>query len=321
LVPGLTIFQGHGGQPHWANDITTDELTTIVQATDELGFHSVGVPWHLAMPSGELAGNFGPRWPHSLAASGFILGATKRLKVVTLLVVPCEQPLSMAKGLATTDWISGGRTIPMLMTGYLEPEFKTLGVPYEQRGAIMDEYIEAMLELWTADEPRFHGKYVQFQDIVFEPKPAQTPLPLWFGGRTKSALRRIARHGSGWMAYATPFRELRSTIQYIREQPEFTANPRPLDIHAYFVEATHDPVSHADKGGRKIVIGNEQILEQTEYLNSIGVDIALAPLESMAKNNGERQEPIASVGEFIERLHWLAEDIMPAAAKLQTSWD
>jgi alkanesulfonate monooxygenase SsuD/methylene tetrahydromethanopterin reductase-like flavin-dependent oxidoreductase (luciferase family) len=280
----------------------------------------MSVPWHLIMRLGEPVQNFGPRWPDSLSASGFLLGATSRLKVMSLLVVPCEQPVSMAKALATLDWISGGRAIPMLMTGYLDWEFEFLGVPFAERGAIMDEYVDAMIELWEADEPRFHGKYVQFDDIAFEPKPAQKPLPLWFGGRTKAALRRIARHGSGWLSYATPHREMLATVEYIRSQPAFESNPRPLEVSAYFVESTHDPVSHEEKGGRRIVVGNDQVLEQLEYLASIGVSLTGAPLDSMAGPSGG-QEPIAGVEEYIERLEWFAEELMPAGRELKTPFE
>jgi len=70
--------------------------------------------------------------------AGFLLGATKRITVMPLLVVPCEPPVSMAKAIATLDWISGGRTVPVLMTGYLEWEFEFLGVPFAERGAMME---------------------------------------------------------------------------------------------------------------------------------------------------------------------------------------
>lgn len=320
VVPGLTLFQGHGGQPDWARDITTDQITAIVQRGDELGYDYVRVPWHLIMRQGEPAANFGPRWPHALSASGFLLGATRRISVMTLLVVPCEQPVAMAKGLATLDWMSGGRAIPVLMTGYLDWEFEFLGVPLEQRGAIMDEYVEAMIELWNADEPEFHGKYVNFEDIVFEPKPAQRPLPLWFGGRAKSALRRIARHGSGWLSYATPHAELLSTVEYIRSQPEFDANPRPLGISANFVESTHDPITHEKTGTHRLLVGNDAVLEQLHYLASVGVSTTGVPVGSKAGRGG-KPEPIDTVEEYLERLQWFAEEILPAARALRSPFD
>jgi alkanesulfonate monooxygenase SsuD/methylene tetrahydromethanopterin reductase-like flavin-dependent oxidoreductase (luciferase family) len=319
-VPGLTLFQGLGGQPDWVRDITTEQLATIVGRADELGYDYAAVPWHLVMHQGADALNFGPRWPDSRSATGFLLGATKRMTVLPLFVVPCEEPISLAKGIATLDWISGGRTMPVLMTGYLEWEFQLLGVPFAERGAIMDEYVEAMIELWTADDPRYHGKYVRFEEVVFEPKPRRQPLPLWFGGRAKSALRRIARHGSGWQSYATPHREMRAAVEYIRSQPEFVASPRPLDVTAYFVEATHDPVTHEEKGGRRIIVGKDAVLEQLEYLASIGVTTTGAPLDSWPAPGGG-QQPIGSPEEYVERLEWFAAEIMPEARELRTPFE
>jgi probable F420-dependent oxidoreductase len=311
-IPGLTLFQGHGGQPQWATDITSAQIAQIAGRADKLGFDYLSVSWHVAMQAGEPAENFGRRWPHSFATAGFLLGATERIRLLTLTVVPCEPPLQMAKAFATLDWISGGRTVPVLLAGYLDWEFRLLGVSLEDRGPMMDEYVAAMSELWTADTAAFDGRFVQFADVVFEPKPRQEPFPLWFGGRTKAALRRIARSGSGWQSYATPFSEMRSHIEYIRSQPEFVAAPRPLDVLAYFVESTHDAVSHAQVRTRQEVVGNDSIIEQLHYLGSIGVDVTIAPLDSMAGLGGMKQ-PIASVADYIERLEWFAEEIMPAA--------
>lgn len=319
-LPGLTLFQGHGGQPEWARDITTDGIRAIAQSADELGYDALVTPWHLVMQLGEPVRNFGPRWPHSLSAAGFLLGATRRIKLMPLLVVPCEHPVHMAKAVATLDWMSGGRVEPVLMTGYLEHEFEFLGVPFDERGAIMDEYLSAMVELWTADEPTFHGKYVQFEDIAFEPKPVQRPLPLWFGGRRKAALRRVARDGVGWLSYATAHKDMRARVDYIRAQPEFLANPRPLTMFCYFVEATHDPVTHEEVGTHRVLVGNDAVLEQLEFLASIGVDMTYVPVEARPGPDG-RATPIAGVEDYIERLTWFAEEILPAARTLSTTHD
>jgi len=90
----------------------------------------------------------------------------------------------------------------VFLTGYHAQEFATLDVPFAARGKIMDEYVEALHELWYADDPCYEGRYVQFSDIAAEPRPG-APLELFFGGRTKIALRRVARWDHGWMPWAT----------------------------------------------------------------------------------------------------------------------
>src|SRR5438067_149613 len=80
----------------------------------------------------------------------------------------------------------------------LEPEFDVLGVPFAERGVRLDEAIRAMKELWTSDNPRFNGRWVQFDDLVFDPRPVQQPHPpIWIGGWGKNALRRAAELGDG----------------------------------------------------------------------------------------------------------------------------
>jgi probable F420-dependent oxidoreductase len=318
-LPGMTLFQGLGGQPRWAADITSEQIVAIARRADELGYDYLPLAWHLVMRLGEPVRNFGPRWPHSLSAAGFLLGATRRLTVMPLVVVPCHQPIELAKAIATLDWISGGRVVPVLMTGYLEWEFELLGVPFAERGPMMDEYVEALVELWSSDEPEFHGRYVDFEGIAFEPRPVQRPLPLWFGGRAKPALQRIARHGDGWMSYATPHARMREAIAWIRSRPEFLARPRELGVSAYFVEATHDPVSHEDRGGHRVIAGNEAIVEQLRHLASIGVDTTYAPLEARAGHGTAAS--IRSVSEYLERLEWFAEEIMPVARAIEPTRD
>lgn len=310
-VPGLTQFPGLGGQDDWTRDVTTADMTAVARHADELGYAYIAVPWHIVIERGEWEKNMGARWPHSLTAAGFLLGATTRIKVSPLIVVPCEQPVALAKALATLDWMSGGRCVPVLLTGYIQWEFELLGVDYASRQDIMDEYVEAMIELWTHDEPSYSGRFVHFSDVAFEPKPVQQPFPLWFGGKATSAraLRRVARWGSGWMSYASQHRDHPGAIEYIRQQPEFAAGSH-LEVSAYFVEPTHDPHSHAEAHPPEQVIGEDAVLERIDYLAGLGVTSTYAPLTSKADAHGHAI-PISGLHDYLDRLSWFAEEIMP----------
>jgi alkanesulfonate monooxygenase SsuD/methylene tetrahydromethanopterin reductase-like flavin-dependent oxidoreductase (luciferase family) len=311
-VPGLTTFPGLGGQPEWSTGITTSEIVAIAQAADELGYHYLVIPWHLVMRRGEWVRNMGARWPHSLAAAGFLLGATRRITVNPLVVVPCTQPVELAKAIATLDWMSGGRCLPVLLTGYLRWEFELLGVDFDTRDALMDEYCAALGELWEADSPAFDGATVQFSDIAFEPKPARQPLPVWFGGKASStrALRRVARWGAGWMSYASRHDEHPGAIAFIRAQPEFVDAPRSLDVAAYFLEPTHDPVTHEQRQPPSPVLGVDAVLDRLHRLGELGVTVTQPALDAKCDRAGQ-PEPIPSATAYIERLHWFAEEIMP----------
>ena len=308
--PGLTLFPPHR-QEDWVRNITGDQLLAIARRGDELGFEYLFVPWHIAVEQGVWADNMGARWPHSLAASALLLGATRRLTVCPFVVLPCEPPIHLAKAIATMDWMSGGRCAPMLLTGYIKVEFDLLGADFARRNEITDEYVEAMLALWTQEVAEFHGDHVGFSGVAFEPKPAQQPMPLWFGGKasSKRALRRVAKWGSGWLSYASRHAEHPAAVAFIRSQPEYDPS-RPLEIAAYFEEPTHDPESHEETVAPDFVVGDDAVVERVHYLASLGVTTTPAPLTAMDDGHG-RPAPIRSLEEYLDRMTWFAEAIRP----------
>src|SRR5205823_9581546 len=124
---------------------------------------------------------------------------TSRLRLGTgILVMPHHNPVLLAKALATLDLISGGRLIAGFAGGYVEAEFRALGVAFKERGAITDEYLQAIRVLWTEEVPRFAGRFAAFDGIRFEPKPRQRPHPpIVIGGRGPRAPPRAPRFASG----------------------------------------------------------------------------------------------------------------------------
>jgi hypothetical protein len=310
-IPGFTLLPAMGGQPDWARDMNPDLMHRIVERVDACGIDMLILPWHMAIQAGQQTQTMGPRWPDPLSAAGFVLGATRRVTVAPLVVAPCHQPIPLAKSLSTLDWISGGRCLPILLSGYVRWEFDLLGANYAERDAVTDEYVEAMLELWRADQASFHGRFVSFDDVTFEPKPLRQPLPLWFGGKATASLRRVARRGAGWMSYATPHKDIPRDIEYIRSQPDFV--DRPLDIFAYFLESTHDPITHEEDAPPAVPVGDAAVLEQLEWLASLGVNATGAPLSSFAENGRLVQSD--SVESYLDRLDWLGDVIIPAVRK------
>ncbi len=141
-----------------------------------------------------------------LTAVAFVAGKTSRLRLVTsVTVVPHRPAVLLAKMLATIDVLSKGRFTFGIGAGWMKEEFEALGLPpFAERGAVTDEYLLACRELWTRDEPRFSGKYVNFANILFAPKPVQKPHPpIWVGGESGPALRRTARLGDAWYPIGT----------------------------------------------------------------------------------------------------------------------
>src|SRR5437762_7223243 len=174
----------------------------VAVAAEEAGFESVWTGEHVAMPIRDNPVPTPAETPiiDALVALANVAAHTRRLRLGTgILVLPHHNPVLLAKALATLDLVSGGRLIAGFAGGYVEAEFRALGVAFKERGAITDEYLQAIRVLWTEEVPRFAGRFAAFDGIRFEPKPRQRPHPpIAIGGRGPRALPRAARLASGW---------------------------------------------------------------------------------------------------------------------------
>jgi len=317
-LPGMTLYPGRG--KHWWEHITAEQMLEIAQRTDALGYDYLELPSHFVM-NRESAAEMGPRWTHSLVAAGFVAAATKRIRVMPLLVVPYHDPIEVAKALATADYLSGGRVTPLLLVGYKEWEFDLLNVAFADRGPIMTEYIEAMIELWESDEPVFHGKWVNFDDVVFDPKPIQRPMPLMFGGHSKAALRRAARFGSGWYSAMVTRAEFPALVEFLRAQPGFQERPRPLEISLPTFEGVRDKVSHKVHKQPKIEHERDAILEALGEIAALGATMTDANdymgIGKYQNDQPTAPAPVRDAAEYLDRLEWFAAEILPAARSIQ----
>jgi probable F420-dependent oxidoreductase len=314
-MPGMSLYPGTGR--HWWEQITPADVRRIAWEIDRLGYDYVSISEHLIMDRAS-APELGPRWSHSLTAAGVVIGATERVVVVPLVVVPYHHPVELAKSLSTLDFLSGGRVIPLLLVGYNQLEFQIMNVSYDERGAITDEWIDAMHELWCSDDPVFEGRHVRFHDIVFEPRPVRQPMTLWLGGRTLVAMRRIGRVGDGWVAQSTvPRARLPEFVARIREQPEFRTRPRPLDLSFELFEGNRDPITHRIIDQARISLEPEVILEQMQTVADLGATVVTVDdLLGTGKYQNDRPDapkPTVSASDYLERLQWFAAEVMPAA--------
>jgi probable F420-dependent oxidoreductase len=190
---------------------TRESYRAVAQAAERVGFDFLSVSDHVVVPA-----KFQSQYPYDprgtfaaaehgycldqLATMAFLSGCTERLRLLaSVMVVPHRPAMLTAKMLATIDVLSNGRLIFGAGAGWMKEEFALLGAPFEERGKVTDEYLEAFLELWTKDAPVYHGKHVDFADVLFYPKPIQKPHPpIWIGGESAPALRRTIRFADAW---------------------------------------------------------------------------------------------------------------------------
>ena len=188
-------------------------LMSLAQRAEDLGFDSIWVSDHVILPrevesfypyAADGVPTFTPAQPYydPIATLNFLAGCTEKLRLGThVLILPYRNPVVTAKMLATLDVLSGGRLTLGIGVGWMEEEFKALGLDnFEQRGEVSNEYLQLFKELWTKDHPEFQGKHYQIEGPGFQPKPLQKPHPpIWVGGHTSPAIRRAAEFGDGWM--------------------------------------------------------------------------------------------------------------------------
>ncbi|MGQ0792691.1 MAG: LLM class F420-dependent oxidoreductase [Deltaproteobacteria bacterium] len=184
--------------PNYGKYADKDSLLTLATAAERLGFDSLWVSDHIVIPKSHKG--FGDLFFEPLTTLAFIAASTVKIALGTsVIILPYRNPLVLAKEVATLDALSGGRVIFGVGVGWIEDEFKALGVPYADRGAMSDEYLEVIKTLWREDNPSFNGRFAEFRDIAFLPKPHQEPRPpILVGGNGKLARERAFRVGDGW---------------------------------------------------------------------------------------------------------------------------
>jgi probable F420-dependent oxidoreductase len=193
-----------------------------VKAAEAAGFESVWTGEHIVLPDPQVPPSPAPPQTPMADTStwlAFLAGQCDRLKLGTgIIILPQRNPVELAKELATLDVVSGGRLLFGLGAGYLEPEFRAMGIRFEDRGARTDEYIEAIKALWTQEKPKFHGETVHFEGVDAQPRPVQRPHPpVHVGGHSSPAFRRAVRQGNGWYGF---FVDLERAAAHLAELAE-----------------------------------------------------------------------------------------------------
>jgi probable F420-dependent oxidoreductase len=191
---------------------TPANLGRVAEKAEALGYDTVWFSDHLVIPTevksfypydpnGKMPFNPAEPYWEPLTVIGYVAGRTSRLRLGTsVLILPYRNPVVTAKMLATLDVLSNGRITLGAGVGWMEEEFKALGLDtYSRRGAYSDECIRIFRELWSKENPSFQGEFHQFSNIRCEPRPVQLGgIPIWIGGHTPQAIRRAARLGDGW---------------------------------------------------------------------------------------------------------------------------
>lgn len=155
-------------------------------------------------------------WPSSIVMASAIAAATSTVRIaLAALITPLRNPVVLAKDLATLDRLSHGRLVVQPTVSWSREEYEAVGVPFEQRGRVLDENLAAMQALWAESPASHEGEFFSFVDVYCHPKPMRPEGPtLWFGGQNMhpALLRRLVSHGAGFHPFGTPTAEDLQTL-------------------------------------------------------------------------------------------------------------
>jgi probable F420-dependent oxidoreductase len=288
----FSIGVGPLTNPEWVRAAAT--------AAERVGFSTLWAPEHIV-----LVDEFSSKYPYSagefsmptdtpiadpFATLVFAAACTKAIRLATgICLVPEHNPLALAKTAATADLLSGGRLVLGAGIGWLEEEFRAIGVPWERRAQRTREYIDVMRKLWSEDRSSYSGEFVRFSDVRSFPKPANPRgIPVWFGGESGPALQRVAEYGDGWIGLNLTPDQAAAKVRRIEELLKASGRKRSdveLTASPYMHPVTTDDLKrYRDAGLEEVGLLNFDIPNSERDLT--------ARIERMAK---EFVEPAAKL--------------------------
>jgi probable F420-dependent oxidoreductase len=185
--------------PHYGKPIDIERMLGVARSAEELGFASVWVTDHLFVPR-RLDIIYRDNMLEPLTLLSHLAAVVPRVRLGTsVIILPYRNPIVVAKILATIDHLSHGRLIFGAAVGWMEEEFRALKAPFAERGALSDESLRIIRDIWTKGVVSHQGTFYQYEDMQASPRPVQQPSPpIWIGGNSARARRRVAELGDGW---------------------------------------------------------------------------------------------------------------------------
>lgn len=209
----------------WA---TPDNQVTVARRAEELGYSSLWVVQRLLYPlepRNDYPSTPGQPWPapfqrvvDPIVTLAHVAGATRRIRLGTAtLIAAYVAPVVLAKQLATLDIVSGGRLDVGLSVGWSEDEYEACGIPFQERGARLDEYLRCLQALWSDDPVEFSGRFYTVPRSLFQPKPHQRPRPpILIGGYAPATVRRAVTLGDGYLGGNVPLARVVPLVEELR---------------------------------------------------------------------------------------------------------
>ena len=263
--------------PHYGRPIEVERMMSVARRAEEVGLDSVWVTDHVIVPR-DVDVIYREHMLDPLAVLSWLAGVTERIGLGTSVVIlPYRSPVPVAKLLASVDVLSGGRLIVGAAIGWMEGEFEALGIPFKERVSRSEEALELFRTVWTQEHPEMKTHRHRLSNVQVSPMPLQRPRPpIWIGGSSEGAHRRVARFGDGWHATSsTPeeFRQGKQAVTRFWKEAKRDGEPAWSMRIPVFVEGVHQwAVDQKFLRGRHTIRGTlKQIAGQLAEYERLGV--------------------------------------------------
>jgi probable F420-dependent oxidoreductase len=278
-----------------------EAVVQVAQTAERLGFNAALVTDH-PVPTGRWLDAGGHHAQDPFVMLSFIAAATKTLRVQTgIVVLPYRNPFIVARSVATLDVFSRGRVTLSVGAGYLKGEYKALGVDFDRRNELMDEYIQALKAAWTNDEFTFEGTGYQALGNRIQPRPVQQPHPpIYVGGNAPRAIRRAVELADGWNPFFTA--------------PQLSATSRTKDISSDedLAEGIAYMRAHCEKVGRatppELVLGS--LTRPGERLEPAALIDRVGKYREMGVSTVGHHVDARSVAEWCDKAEQYAAEVL-----------
>ncbi|WP_406202256.1 LLM class flavin-dependent oxidoreductase [Kitasatospora sp. NBC_01560] len=242
--------------PNFGPGTNPENLARWAKTVEGLGFDLLMVSDHVAITP-DVAKQYPGPFYEPFTTLSWLAGITTRVQLgTTVIIVPYRHPLLMARMAANLHQLSGGRLILGVAAGWAKEEFEALGVPFERRGALTDEYLRTMREAWENEDDYQCGQ-----------------IPFWVGGHSDAALRRAVRFGSAWHPLRFTMPWFRETLERLKTISAELQQPVPELAPRMILRLTDNPVENPERRAGEGTL--EQILDDIEQLRLLGAETVL----------------------------------------------
>ncbi|WP_433516380.1 LLM class flavin-dependent oxidoreductase [Nonomuraea sp. CA-143628] len=247
--------------PNFGPGTNPDVLRGWARTVEGLGYDLLMLSDHVVVTP-DVAEQYPAPFYEPFTTLAWLAGITERIRLgTTVLIMPYRHPLLVARMAANLNDLSGGRLVLGVGVGWARQEFEALGMPFHRRGALTDEYLDALRAAW-ADDADYRGG----------------PVPIWIGGNSDAGLRRAVRLGETWHPLRNTLPWLREAFGRLKSLADEQGRPMPAQAPRIILRLTTSPITDPDRRAGEGTI--EQIVDDLEQLRLLGADtVVLDPFE------------------------------------------